>query len=76
MPVRSSSLCSVLPPDAPDQIPDSLTIQPQVRVVVAREAMPAIAQALSDNVQRFRANMVRQQPAPQATAPDASHETQ
>lgn len=59
----------VLPPDAPDQIPDSLTIQPQVRVVVAREAMPAIAQALNDNVQRYRANMVRQQPSPQETAP-------
>jgi hypothetical protein len=64
----------VLPPDAPDQIPDSLTIQPQVRVVVAREAMPAIAQALSENVQRFRANMARPPGAKPAT-PAASTET-
>ncbi len=53
----------VLPPDSPDQMPDSLTIEPQVRVVVAREAMPAIVQALADNWQRFRVNVARQQQA-------------
>ena len=72
----------VLPPDSPDQIPDSLTIEPQVRVVVAREAMPAIVQALADNWQRFRANVARQQqpaalPSGETESPggDASRES-
>lgn len=65
----------VLPPDSPDQIPDSLTIEPQVRVVVAREAMPAIVQALADNWQRFRVNVARQQqPAALASAGGEAHD--
>lgn len=51
----------VLPPDAPEQIPDSFRIQPQVRVVVSREAMPAIVKALNDNLARFRTSVARQQ---------------
>jgi hypothetical protein len=45
----------VLPPAHPEQVPDSYHIQPQVRVVIAREAMPAIVQALTDNLARYRA---------------------
>lgn len=45
----------VVPPTTPDQMPDTYHIQPQVRVVISREAMPAIVQALSDNLARYRA---------------------
>lgn len=51
----------VLPPDSPEQIPDSFRIQPQVRVVVAREAMPAIVQAMSDNLNRYHTALARHQ---------------
>ena len=44
----------VIPPTNPNELPDALKIQPQVRVVISRDAMPAIVQALSDNLQRFR----------------------
>jgi hypothetical protein len=63
----------VLPPSTADELPDSLVIKPQVRIVVAREAMPAIVQAMNDNLSRYRANIARQQPpapeAPPATPP-------
>ena len=44
----------VTPPMVTDQLPDALRIQPQVRVVVAREAMPAVVKALQDSLQRFQ----------------------
>jgi hypothetical protein len=57
----------VVPPNNPDRVAESYRIQPLVRVVVAREAMPAIVQALSDNLARFRAAQARQgPPAPPA----------
>jgi hypothetical protein len=65
----------VLPPESPDQIPDSLTIEPQVRVVVAREAMPAIVQALADNWQRFRSNAARMQAGPPNDSTSGKAET-
>lgn len=49
----------VLPPDNPEQLPDSLRIKPQVRVVVSREAMPAIVKAMEDNLRRYRASLTR-----------------
>jgi hypothetical protein len=51
----------VLPPSTQDELPDAFVIKPQVRVVISREAMPAIVQALNDNLSRFRANMARHQ---------------
>ncbi len=45
----------VVPPTTPDQVPDTYRIKPQVRVVVSRDAMPALVQALSDNLARYRA---------------------
>jgi hypothetical protein len=54
----------VLPPTTSEELPDALTIRPQVRVVVAREAMPAIVQAMNDNLSRYRANLARQQAPP------------
>lgn len=44
----------LLPPANPDQLPDALQIHPQVRVVISRDAMPAIVQALNDNLRRYR----------------------
>jgi hypothetical protein len=49
----------VVPPTSPDQIPDMYRIQPQVRLVISREAMPAIVQALSDNLARYRAALIQ-----------------
>jgi len=46
---------AVVPPPQSDQLPDSLKIHPQVRIAIAREAMPAIVQALNDSLARFRA---------------------
>jgi hypothetical protein len=45
----------VMPPTSPDQIPDSYRIRPQVRVVISREAMPAIVHALHENLARYQA---------------------
>jgi hypothetical protein len=59
----------VLPPDNPEEIPDSFAIQPQVRVVIARDAMPAIVQAMADNLNRYRANIARQQQGQQQQGP-------
>ena len=46
---------TLVPPlsNAPDQIPDVLPIYPQVRIVISREAMPGIVQALNDNLRRY-----------------------
>lgn len=44
----------VLPPPSPDALPDQLSIQPQVRVAVSREAMPAIIKALNDSLRRYQ----------------------
>ncbi|HET6223068.1 MAG TPA: DUF3467 domain-containing protein, partial [Dongiaceae bacterium] len=49
----------VVPPSNPEELPDAFTIKPQVRVVVARDAMPAIVQALTDNLSRFRSSVTR-----------------
>jgi len=54
----------VVPPNNPDRVPDSYHIQPEVRLVIAREAMPAIVQALSDNLARYRSAMARQSGGP------------
>ncbi|RIL12324.1 hypothetical protein DCC79_01775 [bacterium] len=44
----------MVPPANPSDLPDVIRIRPQARVVVSREAMPAIVQALNDNLQRYR----------------------
>jgi len=44
----------VLPPTTMSGLPDSLIIQPQVRMAIAREAMPSVVKALSDGLQRYR----------------------
>jgi hypothetical protein len=44
----------VVPPLNTNDLPDTLKIRPQVRVVVSREAMGSIVQAMNDNLQRFR----------------------
>ena len=44
----------VTPPMVTDQLPDALHIRPQVRIAVAREAMPAVVKALQDSLQRFQ----------------------
>jgi hypothetical protein len=54
----------VVPPNNPDRVPESYRIQPQVRIAISREAMPAIVQALSDNLARYRASVARQSNAP------------
>jgi len=45
---------AIVPPVNPTDLPDVLKIRPQARVVIARDAMPAIVQALNDNLQRYR----------------------
>lgn len=55
----------VLPPTNPAELPDALKIQPQVRVVVSRDAMPSIVNALNVNLGRYRDGTSR-------TAPEAS----
>jgi hypothetical protein len=44
----------VSPPMVTDQLPDALHIRPQVRVAVAREAMPAMVKAMQDSLMRFQ----------------------
>jgi len=44
----------VMPPTNPAELPDALKIQPQVRVVVSRDAMPSIVNALNVNLGRYR----------------------
>ena len=44
----------VMPPINTAELPDTLKIRPQVRVVVSREAMGSIVQAMNENLQRFR----------------------
>jgi len=52
----------IVPPANPTDLPDVLKIKPQARIAVSRDAMPAIVQALNDNLQRFR-EAQRQRPA-------------
>ena len=52
------------PPLNTAQLPDTLRIEPQVRVVIAREAMPAIVQALHENLRRAESGRGRPQPTP------------
>lgn len=47
------------PPANPGHLPDALKIQPQARVVIAREAMPGIVQALNQSLERLRASQAR-----------------
>ena len=49
----------IVPPTNPNELPDALKIKPQVRVVISRDAMPSIVQALNDNLQRY--NQTRKQ---------------
>lgn len=56
----------VLPPTNPDQLPDSYRIQPQVRVAISREAMPAIVHALSENLARYQAALAQHSLPPRA----------
>ena len=49
----------ILPPANPTELPDALEIKPQVRVVVSRDAMPSVVQALNDNLVRYRAGLAR-----------------
>lgn len=58
----------IVPPTNPNELPDALKIKPQVRVVISRDAMPSIVQALNDNLQRY--NQTRKQ-AQKSDAPDA-----
>lgn len=44
----------VNPPANPSELPDSLKIKPQVRVVVSRDAMPSVVKALNDNLARYQ----------------------
>ncbi len=44
----------IVPPANPAELPDVLKIKPQARIVIARDAMPALVQALNDNLQRYR----------------------
>ena len=62
----------VVPPTNPDQVPDTYRIQPQVRVVVSREAMPGIVQALVDNLARYRAALAQAQASGTAPHPPPS----
>ncbi|MFN2116040.1 MAG: DUF3467 domain-containing protein [Anaerolineae bacterium] len=45
---------TVVPPLNTSEIPDSFKIRPQVRVVVSRDAMGSVVQALTDNLRRFQ----------------------
>ena len=45
---------TMVPPSNPNEIPDALKIQPQVRLAIAREAMPGIVKALTDNLNRYQ----------------------
>ena len=51
----------VVPPSNPNELPDALKIQPQVRVVISRDAMPSMVQALNDNLQRYRNSLAQPQ---------------
>jgi len=61
----------LMPPANPNELPDALRIKPQARVVIARDAMPGIVQALGDNLRRYHEAMARaaQGPGPDDTAP-------
>jgi hypothetical protein len=49
----------IVPPANPTELPDALKIKPQARIVIARDAMPALVQALNDNLQRYRDGQTR-----------------
>jgi len=59
----------VVPPLNTSELPDTLRIQPQVRVIIAREAMPAIVHALTDNLRRAQAAAQQRPPQPAAERP-------
>ena len=44
----------IVPPANPTDLPDVLKINPQARIAISRDAMPAIVQALNDNLHRYR----------------------
>lgn len=58
----------VLPPASPDALPDQLSIQPQVRVAVSREAMPAIIKALNDSLRRYQQALAQKRESSNADA--------
>jgi hypothetical protein len=52
---------TVVPPLNTTEIPDTFKIRPQVRVVVSREAMGPIVQAMNDNLRRYQAAQAKKQ---------------
>ena len=64
---------TVVPPLNTSELPDTLQIKPQVRVVVSREAMGSIVQAMNDNLKRYHSGQQQQQgrrpPATQSGTP-------
>lgn len=44
----------LVPPTNPNELPDVIKIRPQARIAIARDVMPAIVQALNDNLQRYQ----------------------
>jgi hypothetical protein len=68
----------LVPPPNPTELPDILKIKPQVRVAVARDAMPGFVQALNENLRRYQEALSRathQQPPRQESTPDAAAES-
>lgn len=61
---------AVVPPPQSDHLPDSLKIHPQVRIAIAREAMPAIVQAMTDSLARYRAADAQRRKDVRRGAPD------
>lgn len=43
----------LVPPTNPNDLPDVIKIRPQARIAIARDVMPAIVQALNDNLERY-----------------------
>ncbi len=49
----------LLPPANPAELPDVVKIKPLVRIVVARDAMPAFVHAMSENLRRYQDALAR-----------------
>lgn len=62
----------VIPPLNTTELPDALRIEPQIRVVIARDAMPAIVQAMNENLRRYREGQMRP-PAGGPGTPGGTH---
>lgn len=44
----------LVPPLSQEHLPDVLAIRPQVRVIISRDVMPTIVQALNEHLRRVR----------------------